>query len=131
MSPRDTTKEGVRDIATEIVTKEEQESVNIGELLKQHGLGVFHVRPDTRDPMLESITGFPLKRAMTIVYKLPTRGARTLEIATAILHPSDDYTKKVGAKIAIDNFLAGKTVLVPRKYRRSSPVLSLREMFGY
>lgn len=125
------TTEGVRDLAKEIVTKEEEPSVNIGELLEKHNLGVFHVRPDIRDPRLEELTGIPLTRAMTIVYKRPNRGARTLEIATAVLHPLDDYTKKIGAKIAIDNFLAGKTVLIPRKYRKAPATVTLREFFGY
>lgn len=119
--------EGVREIAKEIVTKEEP--TNIGELLKANGLGVFHVRPKN-DDTFETLTGIPARRAMTIVYKQPHRNARVLEIATAVLHPLDDYTKKVGAKLAIDNFLAGKTVLIPRTYRKAPPAITLRNFFS-
>lgn len=122
----------LHDIAKDIVTKEKEPPIHIGNLLKEHGLAVFHVRPyqmTKQQKEIEAVLGNNSDRPMTIVYRVPQRSDRVLEIATAVLHPLDDYTKKVGAKIAIDNFLAGKTVLVPRNPKQN-PAHIFRHMFG-
>jgi hypothetical protein len=36
-----------------------------------------------------------------------------IEIATGVQHRSDDFTKKVGTKTAIEHFNAGKTIHLP------------------
>ncbi len=123
----------LHEIAKDIVTKEEEPPVHIGNLLNEHGLAVMHVRPIQYTRMQRAVNELTGRtsyyRPMTVVYRVPKRGDRVIEIATAVLHPLDDYSKKVGAKIAIDNFLAGKTVLIPRQ-PKESPVLTLRAMFG-
>ncbi len=49
-------------------------------------------------------------RGMTVAF-IPKNGR--VEIATAIQHRNDNFTKKVGTKTAIEHFNAGKTVFLP------------------
>jgi hypothetical protein len=49
-------------------------------------------------------------RSMTVAFK--TTGS-LVEVATAITHPSDAFTRKLGTKTAVEAFLAGKTVRIP------------------
>ena len=63
-------------------------------------------------------------RAVTVTYI--DHGNR-MEISTAVQHSADDFTKKVGTKLAIERFNEGKTVVLPRK-RSSKPSQALRDM---
>lgn len=52
----------------------------------------------------------PHNRGVTFAYRV--RGRR-IEIATALTHSVDTFTKKVGTKTAIEHFRAGKTIFLP------------------
>lgn len=49
-------------------------------------------------------------RCMTIAF-VPHNGR--VEVATSITHRNDCFTKKIGTKLAIEHFQAGKTVFLP------------------
>lgn len=76
--------------------------INNTELVNQfraEGGNILHIRPDDFG-----------SRGLTIAYKLKSS---RVEIATAVQHRNDAFTKKVGTKVAIEHFLAGKTVTLP------------------
>lgn len=52
----------------------------------------------------------PLNRGVTFAYKL--KGKR-IEVATAVTHTVDTFTKKVGTKTAIAHFRAGQIITLP------------------
>lgn len=62
-------------------------------------------------------------RGMTMAFKLK-KGR--VEIATAVQHRADDFTKKVGTKTAIGHFQDGKTVMLP--LRSTRPIDCLKMM---
>lgn len=70
---------------------------------RKEGGSIMHVRPHGAFP--EGTT-----RGLTVAFK--KKGGR-IEIATAVQHRADDFTKKIGTKTAIDHFRAGKTVTLP------------------
>lgn len=41
------------------------------------------------------------------------RNSRMVEVAVAYCHPQDKYVRKTGARMAIDRWLNGNTVVVP------------------
>ncbi len=49
-------------------------------------------------------------RGVTFAYKL--KGKR-IELATAVTHTVDTFTKKVGTKTAIEHFRAGSVIVLP------------------
>lgn len=55
-------------------------------------------------------------RAMTLAFV--QRGGR-VELATSVTHTNDCFTRKVGTKVAIEHFRAGKTVFLPLASRHS------------
>lgn len=90
---------------------------NNGELLAEHGLKLMHFRPGHDVP------------GMTVAYKLINRNV--IEIATAITHPNDCFTKKIGARVAIDAFVSGRTAFVPVIYRKKAATYTLKGYFGW
>lgn len=52
----------------------------------------------------------PLGRGMTLAF-IPRSGR--VEVATSVQHRNDSFTKKIGTKLAIEHFDAGKTVNLP------------------
>jgi hypothetical protein len=114
MNPITETGKTLKQLATDIVTSEETtetEHTPNGELLATHGLKVMHIRPNAH-------TGH---RGMTIAYRQQHRKASVVEIATALVHPSDTFTKKIGTRLAVESFVAGQTVLLPvaRRFRKT------------
>ena len=49
---------------------------------------------------------------MTVAYSI--RGSRTIEMATALCRPNENFVKRLGAYHAISNFHSLRTVIVPR-----------------
>jgi hypothetical protein len=89
------------------------------ELVRQfraEGGGVMHMRP-LRLAYQDGRT----TRGVTVAFK--KKGGR-MEIATAIQHRSDCFSKKVGTKTAIEHFHAGKTITLP--IHRDYPLESLQ-----
>ena len=107
-----------------------KERIDNTQLLKDSGCRVRHIRKndDMDNP------GSTSTRDVTIAYK---DGGSVLEIATAVVHPNDKFCRKVGTKLAVESFLSGKTVRVPkslgfsfRERRPASPIATLNSMFG-
>lgn len=97
------------------------EPINNNELVlgfRAEGGGVFHIRPR------KNFDG-KWSRGMTVAFKL--KGGRA-EVATAVTHRVDCFTKKIGTKTAIDHFRAGKTVFLPVGGDR--PAQSLQYFFS-
>jgi hypothetical protein len=75
-----------------------KDKINNTQLLADTGLSIIHVNR----------VGYG--RSMTIAYK----GSKTMiELATAITHPDDTFSRKAGTKQAVSAFTAGRTVRVP------------------
>lgn len=62
-------------------------------------------------------------KGLTVAFKAKNN---RFEIATAITHSSDTFAKKIGTKTAIEHFLAGKTVFLPRNNDGSRPTEALQ-----
>lgn len=75
------------------------DKINNAKALADTGLRIIHInKVDTGG------------RSVTIAYK----GTSALvEIATAVTHPDDVFTRKVGTQKAIEAFVAGRTIRVP------------------
>jgi hypothetical protein len=109
--------------------KPSREKIDNTQLLKDTGLRILHIRKNSRD--------FPdntAVRDMTIAFR---EGNSVIEIATAVVHPSDCFTRKIGTKLAVEAFLAGRTIHVPKMLdygyetlRSASAIRSLCLMFG-
>lgn len=73
------------------------------------------------------------KGGVTIAYRKMNehKNCRMVEVATAYCSPQDIFSKKIGTRKALDNFLAGKTIMVParRKDNDDAIVLTLRNTF--
>ena len=69
------------------------------EAFRAEGGEIYHLRPD-------NILG----RGITFAYK---QKRNRIEIATAVQHGDDDFTKKIGTKTAIERFNAGRTIFLP------------------
>jgi hypothetical protein len=108
-------------IAKDILTSPKavaEPKVNNGELLAKHGLQVMHFHPGI---------GLP---GMTVAYRVPFRSSNVLEIATAITHPNDTFTKKIGTRIAVEAFVAGRTAYVPIVHKKKPASLTLKHYFN-
>ena len=84
------------------------EPINNTELVHQFRLDggkIIHMRPRLISP------GF-WSRGMTVAFK--PKGSR-VEISTAVQHRHDTFTKKIGTKLAIEHFIAGKTIFLPSR----------------
>lgn len=81
---------------------------------RAEGGGILHLRP------YKDGNG-SWTRGLTTAFKIK---GRRVEIATALTHHSDCFTKKMGTKLAIEHFRAGKTITLP--ISRDNPLQSLR-----
>ena len=101
------------------------------QLLKETGVKIRHFHTIDR-------FGYNRPRNLTVAFK---EGRSTLEIATAVVHPSDCFSRKMGTKLACEAFQAGRTVRVPKAldfehdWSEDKPVLAsaqktLALMFG-
>lgn len=52
----------------------------------------------------------------TIAYRKINRNSRTCEVAVAVCHPNDCFSRKHGTQIALTNFFEGKRIVVPFDY---------------
>lgn len=68
------------------------------EAFRAEGGGLFHVLPTGR------------RRGMTVAYKVKSR---RVEIATSVQHSHDTFTRKIGTKVALEHFKAGKIIVLP------------------
>lgn len=82
------------------VNKITKEKIDNTEGLKNLGIRIKHYNNQQR-----------ANSRFTIGYRFI--GYSVVEIATAICHKGDTFTKKVGTKKVIENFQAGNTILVP------------------
>lgn len=80
--------------------KQKKERIDNTQLLKDTSLRIRHYNLDTHGV-----------RAMTVAFR---EGSSTIEIATAIVHPKDKFCRKVGTKLAVESFVAGNVIKVPR-----------------
>lgn len=65
---------------------------------------------------------------MTVAYRQNGRKSRTIEIATAVTHPKDTFTKKIGTRLAVERFEAGETVFIPNF--EGNAFQTIQYMFG-
>lgn len=93
---------------------------NTALLASAPGVKVVHVRPDGNSPKLR-------RKALTVAFRQNHKG-HNIEIATAVVNPNDAFSRKIGTKLAVENFLDGKTTTIPDAY--SNAVRSIRYMFG-
>lgn len=100
------------------------EPINNTELMvgfRAEGGGLFHVRPE-KIPFSNG----KYTRGMTVAYKVLSG---RIELATAVQHRNDSFTKKIGTLTAIDHFRKGKTVCIP--VRDNRPIDTLQAAFGF
>ncbi len=64
------------------------------------------------------------RRGITFAY---VQKGRRFELATAVQHSADDFTKKMGTKTAIEHFQSGKTIVLPLR-TGMNPLDTLRIM---
>jgi hypothetical protein len=83
------------------------DNTQIVENFRREGGGLVHIRPGQ--------AGGSSTRGMTFAYK--RKGSR-IEFSTSVQHRNDAFCKKIGTKLAIEHFLAGKTVTFPMKNTR-------------
>jgi hypothetical protein len=73
------------------------------------------------------------KGGVTIAYRKTSehKNCRMVEVATAYCSPQDIFSKKIGTRTALTNFLMGKTIMIParRKDNDDAIVLTLRNIF--
>ena len=67
-----------------------------------------------------------LPRVFTVAYILKSG---RIEFATAVTHKNDNFTKKVGTKLAIEHFKAGQVARLPLDLRGRHPADAVRFMF--
>jgi hypothetical protein len=90
----------------EVVKPEPINNTKLVEEFRARGGRIAHVhQPNNHDGT----------RAMTIAF---IDHSGRVEVATSVTHRNDTFTKKVGTKLAIEHFLAGKTVSIPLQNRR-------------
>lgn len=90
--------------------------IDNSELLASTGLRVIHIRSKGQHPV-------------TVAYRQPHRG-HVIEIATAVCNPLDTFSRKIGTKTAVENFLAGRTINIPSINSLLSPVQELQWRFS-
>lgn len=112
----------------DVQQKTKREKIDNTQLLKETGLKIrhFHTGADR--------FGYPRMRNLTIAFK---EGRTNLEIATAVVHPSDCFSRKVGTKLACEAFQKGHTIKIPKigdfygdPHKPASAQLTLLTMFG-
>jgi len=80
--------------------KTKADKIDNTQLLADTGLSIVHVN---------NIGDDDKPRSMTIAYK---GSDRLVEIATSVTHPQDRFCRKIGTKLAVENFQAGKKVRI-------------------
>lgn len=72
-----------------------------------------------------------VSRPITVAYERINKSH--IKIATAVTHRHDTFTRKVGTKVALANFAAGKVIVLPlpSKAERGDVPHIIRAMFGY
>jgi hypothetical protein len=80
------------------------DNTNLVAGFKAQGGRIFHVPP------LRNVPGRPKNRGVTFAFRLLKN---RIEFATAVQHRNDDFTRKIGAKTAIEHFNNGQTVFFP------------------
>lgn len=103
-----------------INSKPKKEHIDNSKLLADSGLKIVHINNNRG-----ADTTF---RAMTVAYEQINKSH--LKISTAVTHRSDTFTKKLGTRVAIQNFEKGNVIVVPIQ-RYGSIADQLRGMFGY
>lgn len=105
-----------------------REKINNTQLLKDTGLKIRHFHRGT------DRFGYPRMRNLTVAFR---EVGHNIEIATAVVHPSDCFCKKIGTKLAVEAFQAGKRVSIPKigdflgdPRKPASAQLTLVNMFG-
>lgn len=94
------------------------EPVNNTELVRvfaEQGGKLLHLRP-------RQLHNGTWTRGMTVAFKV--KGGR-VELATAVQHRNDTFTKKLGTRTAIEHFNAGKTVHFPMRSNKSNVLSDL------
>jgi len=103
----------MKGIQVNIPAKTPREKINNSGILADTGIRIMHFLPQYGVYSKDYYNHFPKvlrRRGMTVAY-IATGGL--VEVATAVCHPRDTFTKKVGTKLAVEAFLAGQTVLLP------------------
>lgn len=93
--------------------KPKPEPINNNTLVQEfrlRGGHLLHFRPT-------NISGIRKTRGMTLAFVVKSGH---IEIATAVQHRGDDFTKKIGTKTAITHFIDGQTVNIPLRTGRSN-----------
>ena len=124
MNPVQETGKTLGELAKDIVTADTTEAETTtpnGDLLKAHSLKVMHFRPGESSAR---------HRGMTVAYRQQNRNV--IEIATSIVHTADTFTKKVGTRIAVEAFVAGRTTFlpIPKHLKGTDLTHSLRYYFS-
>ena len=95
--------------------KAKHEKIDNTQRIKDAGVRIRHFHTTDR-------FGYPRMRDLTVAFK---EGRNTIEIATAVVHPSDCFSRKMGTKTAVENFVAGKTVLIPKTEDIQAPKIGI------
>lgn len=93
------------------------------ELMERAGVNVVHIAPDTANSFRPKG-----RKGVTVAFKQAAPGLN-IELAVAVCNPEDTFTKKIGTRVAVANFIAGKRVFLPDN-RGEGAVLALRRAFG-
>ena len=80
-------------------TREKLNNSELVEEFRASGGRIYHHRP--------SPSG-----ARGVTFAFVQRGSR-MEVSSAVQHRNDTFTKKIGTRLAIEHFRAGKTILLP------------------
>lgn len=95
------------------IDSETSRPVTIGDVLNATGLKVAHFRstPDSFGLGLSSA------RDTTVVYRPRQDPRHTIEVATAVVSENDVFDRKLGAFIALERFIDGRTAVLPPNFR--------------
>lgn len=101
------------------IPKAKPEPIDNTELVTQFrasGGNILHLRPHVKG-----------ERGTTFAF---VRQGSRITFSTAVQHRGDEFTKKKGTKVAIEHFLAGKTVTLPLP-NEFCPVRQLKRFYNY
>ena len=82
----------------------EQERLELIEVAKEEGIGIVHIF-DKENP----------KGGLTVAFRKnsPYKSGKMVSVAVATCSTQDTFSKKLGTKLAIQEFLEGKTINLP------------------
>lgn len=102
----------VRDRGTQAPpAKEPVPRIDNTSLLHESGLRIIHFPPD-----MTRREGSAARKGFTVAYRPhddKSGGKTVVEISTSLCKRGDTFSKKMGTKTAVENFLKGKTIFVP------------------